>query len=66
MVKENSTELLIIGLLIHQGPIVLKMDAQNIMMDELISNVMDAQDDGILRDKDSGLRIEPSGPESNV
>ena len=41
-------------------------DAQNIMMDELISNVMDAQDDGILRDKDSGLRIEPSGPESNV
>ena len=41
-------------------------DAQDIMMDELISNVMDAQEDGILRDKDSGLRIEPSGPESNV
>ena len=41
-------------------------DAQDIMMDELISNVMDAQDDGVLRDKDSGLRIEPSGPESNV
>ena len=38
-------------------------DAQDIIMDELISNVINAQEDG---DKASGLSIEPSGHESNV
>ena len=42
--------------------------AQDILMAELISNIIekDGSDDGNLRDKESGLRFEPTGGDFNV